>query len=93
MFYTRPKKDFCVLVTFIFSFANAFNLDQSKNLSFSTKLSTTEVHRVELACFQHMNGSLAYIMFHKQGCNILLNVNICTVTENILLLLNEIRLQ
>ena len=35
----HPQKNFCFSVTFILSSANAFNLDQSKNLSFGKELS------------------------------------------------------
>ena len=34
MFSTNPKKNICCQVTFLLSSANAFNLDQSKYLSF-----------------------------------------------------------
>ena len=38
MFSTLPRKNFNLPVTFILSSANAFNLDQSKNLSFGKEL-------------------------------------------------------
>ena len=38
-FYTYPKKSFSFYVTFILSSANAFNVDQSENMSFSKELS------------------------------------------------------
>ena len=38
IFYTHPKKNFCCEVAFILSSANAFNLDQSENLSFGKEL-------------------------------------------------------
>ena len=38
MFYANLKKNICCLSAFILSFANASNLDQSKNLSFGKEL-------------------------------------------------------
>ena len=38
MFSTHPNKNFCFSIEFILSFANAFNLDQSKILSFGKEL-------------------------------------------------------
>ena len=43
MFSTLPKTKFYFTVTFILLSANAFNLDQSKNLSFGKELS----HRIK----------------------------------------------
>ena len=37
LFRTIPKR-ICFQVTFILAYANAFNMDQSKNLSFGTEL-------------------------------------------------------
>ena len=44
MFSTLPKSNFNFWVTFILSSANAFNLDQSKNLSFGKELKTIYVY-------------------------------------------------
>ena len=38
MFSTHPKKNVCFEFTIILSSANAFNLDESKNLSFGKEL-------------------------------------------------------
>ena len=40
IFSVFPKTNFCFSVMFIMSSASAFNLDQSKNLSFSKELKT-----------------------------------------------------
>ena len=40
MFSTLPKTNFGFSITFIISSASAFNLDQSKNLSFGRELTS-----------------------------------------------------
>ena len=56
------KKNFCFLITLILSSANAFNLDQSKNLSFGKGLTSDRFspHRLDLPSRQYRPKQNAY---------------------------------
>ena len=51
MFYTYSKKNSCFQITIILSSANAFNLDQSKNLSFGKELKEINVKMLRFMIF------------------------------------------
>ena len=55
MFSTRPKTNFSFSVTFILSSASAFNLDQSKNLSFGKWLRKMYCNNRDGKMNQHFN--------------------------------------
>ena len=48
MFFICPKTNFYFSVTFILLSANAFNLDQSKNLSFDKELKSLQQQKMVL---------------------------------------------
>ena len=60
MFSTLPKLNFNCTVTFILSSANAFNLDQSKILSFGNEL------RVNLWSANALYGSVSNVVWYVE---------------------------
>ena len=75
MFSTHPKKNFCFYVTFIWSSANAFNLDLSKNLKFGIELNKISVSPVQQSVKRNFDLTLKSL---KKSQSIAINISLPT---------------